>query len=90
MDVSTARGRRFVGGMESGRVGGGALGSTVARSHKTQWGLCVRPANALGSWERVRLGLMGVAGAVVVVALRLGPVRGNMTQSPMMAHRASW
>src|SRR5262249_21132702 len=49
---------------------------------------CVRPSNALGAGER--LGLMGVAGAVVGVALRLGQLRGNMTKSHRMASRASW
>src|SRR5215831_8111310 len=33
---------------------------------------------------------MGVAGAVVGVALRLGQLRGNMTKSHRMASRASW
>ena len=37
----------------------------------------------------VRLGVMGVAGAVVVVALRLGQMRCDMTKSHMMANRTS-
>jgi hypothetical protein len=90
MEVSTSRGRRFVGGMGSGRVGGGALGCPVSRSHNAQWDLCVRPSNALGSLERVRLGVMGAAGAVAVVALRLGQVRYNRTKSYRIANRTSW
>jgi len=83
------RGRRWVGGMGSGGIGGGAWGGAAACSHRAQDGLCVRLANGWGSWERVRLGLMGVAGAVVVVALRLDQGGCNMTMSPMMANRAS-
>jgi hypothetical protein len=37
----------------------------------------------------VRLGVMGVAGVVVVVALRLGQMRCNMTKSHMMANKTS-
>lgn len=52
-------------------------------------GFVVRCSNALGSLERVRLGVMDVAGAVIVVTLRLGQVRYNMTKSHMIASRAS-
>src|SRR5207249_9092162 len=51
-EVSTVRGRRLVGDIGSGRTGRGAWGCAVSCSHRAQWGLCVRPANALGSLER--------------------------------------
>jgi hypothetical protein len=41
------------------------------------------------SVERLCLGLMGVASAVVVAALRLGQVRCNMMKSQTRANRAS-
>ena len=89
MEVSTVTGTSVRRGHGSGR-GEEALGCTVSRSHKAQWGLCVRPSNALGAVERLRLGVMGVAGAGVGVALRLGQLKCNMTKSHMMANRASW
>src|SRR4029450_928683 len=56
-EVSTSRGRRFVGGMGSGSTGGGGLGDAVSLSHRAQWGLCVKPSKGLGSLERSPLGL---------------------------------
>src|SRR5262249_6622275 len=87
MDVSTSRGRRFVGGRGSGGTGGGAWGCAVSRSHRAQCGLCVKPSNALGSVDRLRLGWAGPSGAV---RPGLDPVRGHMTKSQMIANRASW
>jgi len=44
----------------------------------------------LGSVERVRLGVMGVAGVVAWVALGLSQLRGNMMKRHMIVNRASW
>ena len=91
MEVSTSRGRRFVGGMGSGGTGGGAWGDAVSRSHRAQWGFCVRPSKGLGSLERWRLGLRGSgsAGVAGAVTVRLGQVRCNMMKSQMSANRTS-
>jgi hypothetical protein len=90
MEVSTVWGRRFVGGMGSGRSGDAGAVCWVSCSHNAQCGLCVRPSNALGAGECLGVGVMGVAGAVVGIALRLGQLKCNRTQSQMMANRASW
>jgi hypothetical protein len=42
-------GPRRVVAIGSGGTGGGAWGWAASRSHRAQWGLCVRPANGLGS-----------------------------------------
>jgi hypothetical protein len=67
MEVSTVRGRRFVGGMGSGRSGGAGAVSPVSCSHRAQWGLCVRPSNAWGSVERLRLGVMDLVGVSAAI-----------------------
>src|SRR5713101_4388746 len=61
-EVSTVRGRWFVAGIGSGGAGGGAWGWAASYSHKTYCGRWVRPANSLGSLERVCLG--GFEGAI--------------------------
>jgi len=73
------RGRRWVGGIGSGGTGGGA----AACAHRAQWGLCVRPANGMGSWERVRLGLIGLGAARPCCdkAHRLGQMWCSMTHN---------
>src|SRR5262249_1834523 len=76
--------------MGAGRCGGAGGVSPVSRSHRAQGGLCVRPANALGSVARLRLGLMGAAGTGGGGSLRLGQLRGTMTKRQMRASRASW
>jgi len=81
IEVSTLRGRRCVGGMGSGRCRGAGGVSPASGSHRAQGGVCVRPANAVGSVARLRVGLIGVAGTGGGVALRLGQRRGNRTQS---------
>jgi hypothetical protein len=78
-----------VGGMGAGGTGGGGAVSRVACSPSTPGGWGVRPAHALGSVERVRLGVMGVAGGVALVALGLSQRRGHMMKSHRMVHRAS-
>ena len=54
-----------------------------------QGGLCVRPANGWGAWERVRLGLMGVAVGGIGVPRR-DSATCSMTKSHTRANRASW
>jgi len=67
----------------------------VSRSHKAQWGLCVRPSKALGSLERWRLGLRGLGSAGTAGAVRPGlgqvrcQVRCKMTKSQMSANRTN-
>src|SRR2546428_7170509 len=59
MEVSTIRGRRWVEGIDFGGVGRGGMGCVASCSQATQWGLWVRPANAVGARERLRGGGMG-------------------------------
>ena len=77
----------MVGDMGAGRRGGGGAVSAVSCSHKAQGGLCVRPANALGAVERLRLGFAGAGG---VGRPGLDPVTCNMTKSHTRAKKASW
>src|SRR5262249_58599533 len=63
LEVSTVRGRRFVGGIGSGGAGGGSWACVASRSHRAHCGRWVRPANGLGSLERLRRdGLVGTIG----------------------------
>src|SRR5262249_31167951 len=61
-EVSTVRGRRLGGARGAGGTGAGGWACTASRSHRAQGGLCVRPANGLGSVERWRLDLPGTDG----------------------------
>src|SRR5262245_31367826 len=63
LEVSIARGRRWVGDIGSGPLGGGTGGWVVSCSQAAQWGLCVRPSKGLGSLERLRLNMMGTGSA---------------------------
>ena len=58
-----AHGRRLVGGMGSGRRGGGGVGWLAARARAAQGGFCVRPSKGLGPSARWRLPVGGTGSA---------------------------
>jgi hypothetical protein len=89
MEVSMVRGRRFVGGMGSGRGGATGVLSVVCCSHRAQGGFCVKPANGSGSLARRRLGLVGVADLVGLPWRGLGQRWGSITHSHSSARITS-
>src|SRR4029434_3617906 len=52
-----ARGRRWVGGIGSGRTGGGGVGGVASWSHRAQRGFWVKAPHRCGSFGRVRRGV---------------------------------
>ena len=87
-----AQGRRWVGGIGSGRIGGGPWGWVASCSHAAQCGRCVSPSKGLGAGERVRLHVRGPGSAGLRCDLvdRLGQPQCNMMQSHRNPRRASW
>ena len=86
-----AQGRRWVGGIRSGCIGGGPWGWLASCSHVAQRGHSVSPSKGLGAVERVRLHARGTGSAGLRGALvdRLGQLQCNM-QSHRNPRIARW
>src|SRR6185295_11396613 len=90
MEVSTVQGRRWLGGIGAGGVGGGSGERAAFRSHRAHGGRWVRPANGLGALERLRLGSLEGAYGWQGAAVSLGHRQQSIRKTHTSATRPSW